>query len=72
MVLNQPFCGDLKSGRLMRSNENFTALASNSSPLWKLAPGRSFTSQTFSLTFLYEVARLGTSCSCLSRVRRVS
>ena len=72
MVLNQPFCGDLKSARLMRSKENFTAVASNGSPLWNLTPWRSFTSQTLSLTSLCEVARRGTICSCLSRVRRVS
>ena len=72
MVPNQPFCGDLKSARLMRSNENFTASASKASPLWNFTPWRSLTSHTFSLTSLYEVASAGTIWSCLSRVRRVS
>ena len=52
MVLNQPFCGDLKSGRWMRSAENFTAVASKASPLWNFTPCRSFTSHTLSLTSL--------------------
>ena len=52
MVPNQPFCGDLKSARLMRSNENLTALASKGSPLWNFTPGRSLTSHTLSLTSL--------------------
>ena len=52
MVANQPFWGDLKSARLMRSKENFTAFASNGSPLWNLTFCRSFTSHTRSLTSL--------------------
>ena len=52
MVLNQPFCGDLKSGRWMRSTENFTASASKGSPLWNCTPRRSFTSHIRSPTSL--------------------
>jgi hypothetical protein len=36
----------------MRSNENFTAVASNASPLWNFTPWRSFTSHTLSLRSL--------------------
>ena len=52
IVLNQPFCGDLKSPRLMRSKENFTAVASKTSPLWNFTPCRSLTSHTLSPTSL--------------------
>ena len=72
IVPNQPFCGDLKSARLMRSKENFTAFASKGSPLWNFTPWRSLASHTLSLTSLYDVASAGTICSCLSRVSRVS
>jgi hypothetical protein len=48
IVLNQPICGDSKSGRSIRSMANLTAVASNGAPLWNLTARLSFTARVLS------------------------
>ena len=56
----------------MRSTVNFTASASNASPLWNLTPLRSLNSQTVGATFLNDSARPGTILRSASRSSSVS